>query len=72
MRDVNVEIQRAVDRLDAQRKTMIDYLQLRLSVDDMHGVQDAGSEIREIDAKTETLYELREALYEPAREGEFK
>lgn len=40
----------------AQRRTMLDYLKLRLSLDDMHGVQDAASDVREIDAR---LNELR-------------
>ena len=44
-----------VDELTMRRKLMLDYLKLRLELDDMHGVQDAASDIREIDAQIRIL-----------------
>lgn len=45
-----------VDRgtaLLAQRATLVTYLRMKLEANDMHGVQDAASDIREIDARLE-------------------
>lgn len=42
-------------QLKKQRKLMVKYLRLRLRLNDMHGVQDAASDIREIDAKISVL-----------------
>ncbi len=42
----------------AERATLITYLKSRLSANDLHAVQDAASDIREIDAKLELLKEL--------------
>lgn len=43
------------DELTTRRATMIAYLRLKLDENDMHGVQDAASDIREIDAKLSVL-----------------
>lgn len=45
----------AIAALRRQRATMLEYLKLRLELDDMHGVQDAASDIREIDAAIRAL-----------------
>lgn len=45
-------------RLERQRALMRDYLAMRLELEDWHGVQDAASDIREIDAR---LAQLRDA-----------
>lgn len=49
------EIKARISFLKARRGLMLDYLSLKLDEDDMHGVQDAASDIREIDAKVEAL-----------------
>ena len=40
-----------------RRKIMIEYLMTRLDIEDWHGVQDAASDIREIDAQLKILGE---------------
>lgn len=45
-------------RLERQRALMRDYLAMRLELEDWHGVQDAASDIREIDAR---IAQLRDA-----------
>lgn len=45
----------SVEALKARRDLMIQYLKLRLELDDLHGVQDAASDIREIDAQIALL-----------------
>lgn len=37
---------------------MKDYLQLRFTMDDMHGVMDAAADIRELEAKIKVLEEI--------------
>jgi hypothetical protein len=46
-----------IAKLVEQRKVMFDYLLLRVELQDMHGIQDAASDIREIDAKLAILRE---------------
>ena len=48
-------------RLKDQLAQMKDYIQMRLDMEDWHGVQDAASDIREILAKMEMLKELKNA-----------
>ena len=43
------------NRLKAKRSLMVEYLRLKLDEDDMHGVQDAASDIRDIDAEVKGL-----------------
>ncbi len=43
------------EQLQAQRVTLIDYLLSKVKSDDFHAVQDAASDIREIDAKLSVL-----------------
>lgn len=42
-------------KLASQRAALLTYLQSKLEADDMHAVQDAASDIREIDAKLSVL-----------------
>lgn len=42
-----------LDDLLAQRALMLEYLHLKLELDDMHGVMDAAADIREIDVRIE-------------------
>lgn len=40
---------------------LVSYLHSKIKIDDWHAVQDAASDIREVDAKLELLQELGEA-----------
>jgi hypothetical protein len=40
----------SIEKLEIQRKVLIQYLESKLEAEDFHGVQDAASDIREIDA----------------------
>lgn len=55
----HIERRAAIAKLTAQRATMLAYLRLRLDLDDMHGVMDAASDIREIDARLSVLRSYR-------------
>lgn len=44
-----------IQPLVAQRAVLIAYLRSKLDADDMHAVQDAASDIRELDAKLSML-----------------
>jgi hypothetical protein len=46
-----------IPELQEQRTAMLAYLRMKLDANDMHAVQDAASDIREIDAKLEVLRE---------------
>ncbi len=46
-----------IGQLQNQRNVMIEYLKLRLELCDWHGVQDAASDIREIEAALKVLQE---------------
>lgn len=48
-------------RLERQRALVCDYLAMRLELEDWHGVQDAASDIREIDARIAQLKEAERA-----------
>jgi len=47
--------------LRAQRLTLLEYLKMKLDADDMHAVQDAASDIRELDAQIAILRSLAHA-----------
>ena len=40
-----------ISQLVARREQLISYLKMKVEEEDWHGVQDAGSDLREIDAK---------------------
>ena len=42
-------------QLSASRAVYVDYIRDRMQAEDWHGCQDAGSDLREIDAKLEVL-----------------
>lgn len=42
-------------KLWSRRGRMVEYLQLKMEEQDWHGVQDAGSDLREIDAMIKVL-----------------
>lgn len=44
-----------IDTLVAQRAVLLTYLRSKLEINDLHAVQDAASDMREIDAKLEIL-----------------
>lgn len=44
--------------LNRQKAQLIDYLKSKIDAEDFHAVQDAASDIREIDAKLEVLHAL--------------
>lgn len=48
-----------IARLVIQRDGLIHYLKMKVEQEDWHGVQDAASDIREVEAKIEVL-KLRE------------
>lgn len=49
-----------VEELQRQKKEMVEYLKLKLSIEDWHGVQDAASDIREIEAQLKVLRVVNE------------
>jgi hypothetical protein len=48
-----------IEKLQAQRAVLVEYLKSKLEADDLHGVQDAASDIREIDAMLLVLKEAK-------------
>jgi hypothetical protein len=48
-----------IEKLEAQRKVLVEQLKSKLEADDLHGVQDAASDIREIDAMLLVLKEVQ-------------
>ena len=40
-----------INQLIARREQLISYLKMKVEEEDWHGIQDAGSDLREIDAK---------------------
>lgn len=46
-------------RLRENRARMVDYLKLKLEEEDWHGVQDAGSDLRDIDAEIKGIEFMR-------------
>lgn len=54
----DMELAARLTALLERRRIMLEYLKLRLELDDMHGVQDAASDIREIDAQAAMLRSL--------------
>lgn len=51
-----------MDHTNADIEVMDEYLSLRMSMDDLHGVQDAASDLRELHAKVNLLKELKEDI----------
>ena len=47
----------ARNKLLRQRETMIEYLNLKIEVEDWHGVCDAGMDLRELDVRLKVLDE---------------
>lgn len=47
--------QRRVDTIRADRAVMIAYLKMKLGAEDWHGVQDAASDLRDIDSEMDGL-----------------
>ena len=41
----------SIDQLITRRIKLIEYMKMKIEEEDWHGVQDAGSDLREIDAK---------------------
>lgn len=63
MRDLRIAFQETRDDLCVQRRTLIAYCTSKLAQGDWHAVQDAGSDIREINAKIDVINQvLAEAL----------
>jgi hypothetical protein len=52
------EVAWKMETLKRQLETMKSYLKLRLEVEDWHGVQDAASDIRELESQMLLLLEL--------------
>ena len=50
--------QAKIDILLEHRKVMISYLRHKMQLEDWHGVQDAGSDLREIDTELRVLRDL--------------
>ena len=48
-------IESELKNLQLKRVLLVDYLKLKLEDEDWHGVEDAGSDLRDLDAKIETL-----------------
>ena len=44
-----------IESTNQARKQMVEYLKLKVSLEDWHGVADAAMDLREIDAKLEVL-----------------
>lgn len=48
-----------IEQLKAQKLTLIDYLKSKILANDWHAVQDATSDIREIDAEIKILVSIQ-------------
>lgn len=48
-----------IEQLKAQKLTLIDYLKSKILANDWHAVQDAASDIREIEAQIKLLSKLK-------------
>lgn len=48
-----------IEQLKAQKLTLIDYLKSKILANDWHAVQDAASDIREIDAEIKILVSIQ-------------
>lgn len=48
-----------IEYLKEQRDLMVDYLNLKIAVEDWHGVADAAMDLREIDAKLVVLKQVQ-------------
>lgn len=62
MSDIKKELILEMERLAKQRQGMVDYLQLKLSQEDWHGVADAAMDIREIVSKAIAISQVFEKL----------
>lgn len=51
-----------IAELQEQKTQLVAYLQSKVKAGDWHAVQDAASDIRELDAKIETLREVHETM----------
>ena len=47
-----------IDELRSQKASLVRYVQMKIAAGDWHAVQDAASDIREVDAKLDILREL--------------
>lgn len=52
---MNSDIEKLIESLKLQRQMLVAYLKSKLDAEDLHAVQDAASDIREIDAKLSVL-----------------
>jgi len=52
-------LQYKIDKLEEKKQTMVDYVKLKLSEEDWHGVADAAMDIREIESSLTILRGLK-------------
>lgn len=62
MNDIQQELVLEMQKLLRQKQGMIDYLNLKLSQEDWHGVADAAMDIREIVSKETAIGKVLEKL----------
>jgi hypothetical protein len=60
--ELNEQLTRELSKLIKQKQGMVEYLELKLSQEDWHGVADAAMDIREIVSKSTAICEILEKI----------
>jgi hypothetical protein len=60
--ELNEQLARELSKLIKQKQGMVEYLELKLSQEDWHGVADAAMDIREIVSKSTAICEILEKI----------
>ena len=60
--ELNEQLVRELSKLIKQKQGMVEYLELKLSQEDWHGVADAAMDIREIVSKSTAICEILEKI----------
>ena len=60
--ELNEQLARELSKLIKQKQGMVEYLKLKLSQEDWHGVADAAMDIREIVSKSTAICEILEKI----------
>lgn len=60
--ELNKQLAQELSKLIKQKQGMVEYLELKLSQEDWHGVADAAMDIREIVSKSTAICEILEKI----------
>lgn len=65
--DIPTVAEERIKRLKANRSQMIEYIKLKLSEDDLHGVADGAMDVRDLDAEIKGIEFMRGLKSEPSQ-----